>query len=485
MQADVDQKLNGMKILLITPPTKYVTPVVEPKLVMKDVGLYPPLGLMYIAAYIERHTDHNVKILDAVAEGLDYEGIKAYVLDFAPDVVGIQAITQILVDVVRVVNIVKDVDKNTHVCIGGPHAYIYPKETAMLPGVDSVIPGEGELVFTELVNSLEKGKGLEGIGGIVYKENGSLKENDGTKWIQELDSLPLPARHMVPKGKYYCIIETDSPMTTMISTRGCPYNCSFCLGFERGRYRERSVEKVVDELESCVRDGYRDIFFWDSIFTVKKDRVLKICQEIINRNVQVSWSVRARINHVDEEMLEKLREAGCKRIQYGIEAGSDETLKLMRKGTTTEQIQRDIRLTKQFGFTVYGDFMIGFPGESRQNILDTIDFACNLDLDYVNFALTTPYPDTPLYKWGFEKKLYTTDYWRDFAKDPKEGFVPKIWDESVSREELNGLLALAYRRFYLRPGYIWRRLIEVRSYNDFMRKARTGLRMLNKKMLEV
>lgn len=474
-----------MKVLLIVPSAKYVTPVVEPKLVMKEVGLYPPLGLMYIAAYVERHTDHEVRILDAVAEGLEYEGIETVIRDFAPDVVGIQAITQVLVDVSRVVKIVKDVDKGIHVCIGGPHAYIYPKETAMLTGVDSVIPGEGEIAFTELLRTLDEERSLGEVPGLVYKEDGTLSENGTVKWIQELDSLPPPARHLVPTEKYYCIIETDSPMTTMVSTRGCPYNCSFCLGFEKGRYRERSVEKVVDELESCVRDGYRDVFFWDSIFTVKKDRVLKICQKIIDRNIHISWSVRARINHVDDEMLEKLKEAGCKRIQYGIEAGNDKTLKLMRKGTTTEEIQRDIRLTKQFGFTVYGDFMIGFPGESRQDILDSIDFACDLDLDYVNFALTTPYPDTPLYRWGFEKKLYTTDYWRDFAKDPKEGFIPKIWDESISREELNDLLAQAYRRFYMRPRYIWKRLTEVRSYDDFMRKARTGLRMLNKKMLEV
>lgn len=474
-----------MKVLLIEPPNIHMIPTVEPKLVLKEAGIYPPLGLMYIAAYIERHTDHEVRILDAVAEGLDYEGIETAVRNFAPDVVGIQAMTQVLIDVVRVVNVVKGVDKNIHVCIGGPHAYIYPKETALLPGVDSVIPVEGEIAFTELVNSLKKCRSLEGVSGLVYKENGTLKENNGAKWIKELDSLPPPARHMVPKEKYYCIIETDSPMTTMISTRGCPYNCSFCLGFERGRYRERSVEKVVEELESCIRDGYRDIFFWDSIFTVKKDRVIKICQEIINRKMRVSWSMRARINHIDEEMLVKLREAGCKRIQYGIEAGNDKTLKLMRKGITTEQIQRCIRLTKQFGLTVYGDFMIGFPGESRQDILGTIDFACGLELDYVNFAATTPYPDTPLYQWGFEKKLYTTDYWRDFARDPKEGFVPNIWEESLSRDELNVLLFLAYRRFYLRPGYILRRLMEIRSYRDFLRKARTGLRMLNGKMLEV
>ncbi|HHT9117294.1 MAG TPA: B12-binding domain-containing radical SAM protein [Candidatus Hypogeohydataceae bacterium YC38] len=475
-----------MKVLLITPPTKHMIPIVEPKLVMEEVGFYPPLGLMYLASFLEKETQHEVSIIDSVVEGLDYPALEAKIKEFEPDLVGIQSFTQTLVDAVKVAEMVKAIDKDIHVCMGGTHATLYPQETIALPHVDTAIVGEGETSFTHLVESLSKDQDLSQVSGLLFKKNGHVARNEPKPYTKELDRLPFPARHLTPVEKYYSIIEADSPMTTMISTRGCPYNCIFCLGsVERTLYRERTPGNVVDEMEQCVKEGFKDIFFWDSIFTINKRRVMSICQEIQERGLKITWSVRSRIDQTDEEMLQKMRAAGCRRIQYGIESGSNRTLSSLRKGISLKQISEGVARVKSLGFTVYGDFMVGSPGETREDVINTINFAIALDLDYVNFSVVTPYSHTELYDLGFKKGLYNKDYWKEFAKNPKEGFVPEVWEENLSREELNELLTTAYRSFYLRPRYILKRVLEVRSAQDLWRKARTGIKMLQKKTLEL
>lgn len=468
-----------MKVLLIYPPATHMITTNVPELVDEEIGYYPPLGLMYIAAYAERYTDHEIEILDAQVEGLTFTHIESEIRKRQPDVVGIQTMTFTLLDAIRTAETVKEVDRDIHICLGGPHVYIYPNETINIPEVDTLVLGEGEAIFTELIQALANGTDLDGIKGIVFKRNGEMV-NTGLRPLREnLDELPYPARHLTPFRKYYSLVAKRSPITTMMTSRGCPYKCLFCDRPHLGkRFRARSAENVVDEMEQCTEMGIHEFFLYDDTFTVNRQRVFDVAEEILRRGLDTGWDIRARVDTVDREMLEKLKDAGCERIHYGVEAGTPEILRVLRKGIQMDRVREVFKITKDLGITTLAYFMIGSPTETREGILRTIEFAKELDPDYVHFSVTTPFPATELYYLGLEKGVLSHDYWRAFAAHPSEDFVPQLWEENLSREELIALLRRAYKSFYTRPNYVLQSLLKVKTLEEFKRKARAGLGVL-------
>lgn len=465
-----------MKVLLIYPPATHMITTNVPGLVDEEIGHYPPLGLMYVAAYAEKHTDHAIEILDAQVEELTFTDIKNKVREKQPDVVGIQTMTFTLLDTILTAKAVKEVDRDIHVCLGGPHVYIYPNETIKIPEVDTLALGEGEAIFAELIQALAKRADLDGIKGIVFKRNGEVV-NTGLRALWEnLDELPYPARHLTPLRKYYSLVAKRSPITTMMTSRGCPYKCLFCDRPHLGkRFRARSAENVVNEMEECTEMGIYEFFLYDDTFTINRQRVLDVAEEILRRGLVIGWDIRARVNTVDREMLEKLKEAGCERIHYGVEAGTPEILKVLRKGIQLDQVREIFKITKDLGITTLAYFMIGSPTETREQILRTIEFAKELAPDYVHFSVTTPFPATELYHLGLEKGILSYDYWRAFAAHPDEDFIPQLWEENLSREELIALLRQAYKSFYTRPGYVLKSLLKVKTFDELKRKAKAGL----------
>lgn len=467
-----------MRVLLVNPPQLNMVTNNIPSIVDEERGHNPPLGILYVAAHARENTPHEVRVIDAVVEGLDYPALKARIAAERPDVVGITATTFTLIDAVETARLVKEIDKEIAVVMGGPHPYIYPEETINLPGIDYLVIGEGEEIFTALLGNLHNKAALRRTRGLVFMDDGEYVHTGMPSLVDDLDSLPFPARDLTPYKNYYSLIAKTQPVTTMITSRGCPFKCLFCDRPHLGkRFRARSARNVVDEMEDCVALGIEEFLIYDDTFTVNKKRVFDVCREIRERGLRIGWDVRARVDTITPDMLKAMKEAGCDRIHYGVEAGSPEVIETLRKGITVEQVRRTFRQTREAGISILAYFMIGSPGETRAQIDETQTLARELAPDYMHLSITTPFPETDLYRMGLERGVLKGDYWRDFAKAPRKGFVPSVWEEHLTRDELIEILHEGYKEFYLRPGYIWKRLMGLKSFSDLRAKARAGIKV--------
>jgi len=468
-----------MKILLINPPSENELFGNNPSIIEEERGYNPPLGILYIAAYLEKYTNFHVDVLDTQAEEIRYEDLGPIIKEKSPDVVGITAMTFTLIDVIKVVQLVKEINKKIKVVLGGPHVHIFPNETITIPGVDFLVLGEGELTFKELMEHLDDIERLKTLPGIVFKDNGNVI-NTGMRPLNDtLDSLPFPARHLTPIHKYSSLMAKRSPITTMFTSRGCPYRCTFCDRPHLGKnFRARSAINVVDEMEACVKLGIREFLIYDDTFTIDKKRVLRVCDEIMKRKLDIGWDIRARVNTIDKELLKKLKLAHCERIHYGVESGNPEILKVLNKGITLDQVRTAFKQTKEAGISVLGYFMIGCPKETKKEVMETISFAKELRPDFVHITIFTPFPATEIYKMGLKNGIIKSDFWSEFARNPTPGFQPACWEENFTRKELQELIVFAYKSFYTRPVYILKKLTHIRSFGEFKRMARAGLKVV-------
>ncbi|MCX7767055.1 MAG: B12-binding domain-containing radical SAM protein, partial [Candidatus Sumerlaeia bacterium] len=447
-----------------------------PEFVDVETGKYPPLGLLYVAGSVLEQGRHQVEILDCQLEESDYSKIESEIRNCQPELIGIQATTFTLIDVIKLCQLSKEVLPGVPVVIGGPHTFLYPRDTINLPGVDYVVLGEGEQNFPAFLDCLEVGGDLARIKGLVYRQNGRILHTGLPDLIENLDNLPFPPRELLPYEKYYSVLAQRTPITTMMSSRGCPYRCTFCARPHLGKkWRARSPENIVAEMKRCVESGIGEIFFYDDTFNINAERVTKICELIIGEKLDVLWDIRARVDLMTPELLKQLARAGCRRIHYGVEAGTEPMIKVLRKEVDLSRVREVFRYTRRTGITTLGYFMIGNPGETREQILATIKFALELDADYVHFSVTTPFPGTELYHQGLKSGVIQKDYWQEFASNPQVDFVPPVWEEKFTREELIKLLRYAYKKFYLRPKYILSQLLRVKTVGELMRKARAGI----------
>jgi len=462
-----------LKVLLVNPPAKYTILGNNPAIIDEGRGLNPPIGLLYAAAGVR---GHDLSVLDA--QDMDYVELRSRLAAAAPAVVGITTMTFTLVDVAETVRAAREVCPGCRVVLGGIHTHLYPRESLDLPGVDYLLVGEGERSFPLLLDAIALGREPREIPGVAYRKDGEIRFTPPAL-IDDLDSLPFPARELLPVGRYSSVVARRNPVSIMVTSRGCPFQCIFCNRPHLGkRWRARSSENVVAELRECKALGIGEVLFYDDTFNIDRKRVVAICNAILKEKLDIAWDIRARVDLVDEEMLRTLREAGCQRIHFGVEASSDESLRTLRKGYTIEQVKIAFELSRRVGIETLAYFMIGIPGEGRREAERTIEFAARLGADYAHITILTPFPGTELYRMALERGLYREDYWLEFARRPSPDFRPRYWDEQLSGEELEELVREAYRRFYLRPGYALKRLLRTRSVGELSRKLKGGLRVL-------
>lgn len=469
-----------MRILLINPPRLHEIIGNNPSIIEEERGYNPPLGLLYVAAYLKKYSNYDVNVIDAQVEGLDYDGLKHKIVKGKPHVIGITTMTMTLIDVLKTARLVKEINPNITIVLGGPHTSLFPEETIQFSEIDFLVTGEGEEAFCSLVKSIDKGGDVSGIAGIVTMVDGKIINTGKRPYVKDIDKLPFPDRQLVPYKKYTSLLAKGKSVTTIITSRGCPFKCSFCDRPNMGKvFRARSATNVVDELEQCVQLGINEFLFYDDTFTVNKQRVLDICDMIRHRKLVISWDIRARIDTIDEEMLVSLKKAGCYGIHYGIEAGSERILKVLNKQITIEKALEVFKLTKQIGLSTLSYFMIGNPEETIEDIDETFKVMKLLKPDYVHLTILTPFPGTKVYSDGIQKGIMEKDYWKEFAENPEENFIPPHWGENFTKNELNALLIKGYKSFYLRPVYVLKRIIAVRSLSELKKKAYAGLKVLN------
>lgn len=468
-----------MKILLVNPPFQYTLSSCQPKILEEGIEYLPPLGLMYIAGYLRKHTNHQIKILDCQVEEISYPKLEEKIKEFSPDVVGVTAMTFTLIDATKVAETAKKVSPKIKTIFGGPHVNIYPEETMQIGVVDFVVLGEGEEPVKELLEKIEDTKKLYEIKGILFRDGNKVINTGHRALIQNLDIMPFPARDMTPYTKYSSVLAKSPPVTTMFTSRGCPYKCLFCDRPHLGKnFRAHSAKYVVEEMKECKKMGINEIMIYDDTFTVDRKRVADICNMILKDGFKMAWDVRARVNTVDEELLILMRKAGCQRIHYGVEAGTEKILKVLRKGITLDMAEKAFKISKKVGIQTLGYFMIGSPEETLEDIKATAKFIKKISPDYIHLSVTTPFPATDLYLKAIKEGVIKTDVWREFAKKPRQDFTAPNWDKELSREELFKLLKKIYKGFYFRPSYLIRRIIQLKSPKEFKNKFFAALRLL-------
>jgi anaerobic magnesium-protoporphyrin IX monomethyl ester cyclase len=362
----------------------------------RSVFRFPPLGLAYLASVLKTQ-GHLLRIVDCTFMSKKDALLSAK--DFSAEIIGIYCMSGMLDDCLFFARQFRDGAKL--LIAGGPLPTCDPE--IFLSDFDIVVRGEGELTLLEVVRAYESGGGYENIDGIVFREPLSSGKTISTKprqFVENLDTLPFPARDLLPNSSYiaYGKRKNGFSITTIASTRGCPFECEFCSNvIFGGSYRERSAKNVVDEIERVLELGYDRISFTDDVFTLNNQRVIEICDEIRKRNLDFSWECLGRVDSMDEQLAGAMKKAGCFRIFFGIESGSKRILKLMNKHISLDQARSAVLAASKAGIETGAFFIIFYPGDTEGSILETLDFAASLPLDYL--GLTPPYilPGTSLH----------------------------------------------------------------------------------------
>jgi radical SAM superfamily enzyme YgiQ (UPF0313 family) len=464
-------------ICLINPPSVNRIRADYSDIIEKETSLYQPLSLQYLSSACKAK-GCNVLIVDCQAEKLSCaQAIKKIAL-CNPQVIGVTCSTFTLIDTLELLNGLKAQNSNLPIIVGGPHATIFPKEMLSFSCVDVVVQGEGEEVLPEVIGRLVNNESLNGLNGVSYKENDKLILKSENAIITNLDSLALPDRTL-PFNNYFTSMSRTGKVAIMMTSRGCPYQCIYCDRPAMGKkFRSRSAENVISEIEDCLQRGICEIAFFDDTFTIDRGRVVTLCELIIKKHLQFNWSARTRVDAVDLELLRLMKKAGCYRVSYGIESGNADTIAILRKGISLQQVRDAIESTKKAGIEILADFIIGSPGEDRKAILRTVNFAVALNVDYAQFTIMSLYPGTEIYRMALAQGLLQRDIWKEFASAPKIDFNTPIWPGVLTQKELEELLVFAYRRFYGRAGYLWNKLLQIKGLKDMYIKAKAAHKLL-------
>ncbi|HCM82162.1 MAG: hypothetical protein UV63_C0001G0079 [Microgenomates group bacterium GW2011_GWC1_43_11] len=439
-----------MKILLITTPKeKEIAITVLDDYNSKARSNFPPLGLLYLHSYLK--SKHNVSIVDMNAKEMKISDITSIVKKHKPDLVGISCVINRWLAVIDLAKLIKKVNRNIHVVVGGPNPSIYPYETLQCPDIDYVISGFGQVPLMELCDQLEKGQYRNNIENCYTRDICNSQTKGSFRYI-EIDKFPLPDRTAVPIKLFHAPFCPENPFTTMISSVGCPGQCAFCPCKNYKPIIMRKPEYVADEMESIYKLGIRSVMFQDELFTISAQRVQDICKLLLKRKIKLHWTIKSRVNYITKDYLEfgyldLMKKAGCFNISLGIESGTDRILEKMKKYITTKQVIETVRMIKKSGLSCTASFMLGYMDETREEIHRTIDFAVSLGLDNCQFFITMPEPQTELYDELQIIRNTTGNIYSKFTLE-HDGMLLKnnIASERFSREEMIEFMKEAYRR---------------------------------------
>jgi anaerobic magnesium-protoporphyrin IX monomethyl ester cyclase len=420
---------------------------------------FTPLGLGYLAAVLEKN-QCEVDVIDCQASKLSYEDFEREISKRQPDIVGMTSTTLTYKSALRIAEIAKEVLPNCLTVLGGCHVTFWDVEALQeCPYLDVVVRKEGENTIVELVERLEAGKDFHDILGVTCRKGEEIVRNPDRPYIEDLDSLPFPAHHLWPIDRLRKYGKVIFPLMT---SRGCTFWCEFCSAVRMfGRkFRMRSPKSVVDELEYLHNTyGAANFTFYDDSFTVDQSRVEEICRDIHSRNLRIKWDCGTRVDMVTKDLLQKMSEAGCIAVWFGVEAGSQRVIDAMGKGFSLNRTKKAFKLAKEAGLMTIASAVFGFPGETRETAWETINLVEEINPDDVGYYIATPYPGTPMA--DYVKKmgwLRVTDF------DKYDTATPIFELPTLSMQELREIREKAFHKFYLRPTYIIRMFAKGGTY---------------------
>ena len=414
--------------------------------------------LGYIAAGLKGK--YNVFLKDYPAENLHFSDMTKDISDFNPDFVFISTTNASIFEDISVIKHIKEIKNDVHVILKGavffnPDPDIF--EEADFSQIDFLVGGESEFIVPVLIDRFYNGGNYSDIEGICYKDNNKWKVNKVITLNEDLDSLPFPDRSLM-KNELYINPDTNRPLATISVSRGCPSSCIYCLSpvISGRKVRFRSMESVFEEISECFNKyGIKDFFFKADTFTMDKTRVVKLCDLILNSPLKgkINWVANSRVNTIDEEMLIKMKEAGCSLIAFGLESGSDESLKLMKKGTTVQQNEAAVKLVKKHGLKVFGFYLVGFPWETKEHLKMTEKLMFKLNTDFIELSVATPFKGSQLYSMLFNeldggKKVLGKDSFKYMTLGTKY----------LTKKDLDDFRRKVLLKYHLRPSYILKKI---------------------------
>jgi len=427
-------------------------------------AVWAPISLALCAAEVEKE-GMTAGLKDCIIEDIGFEELKSIISDFRPDLVVINTATPSIDSDLSTAGVVKEIDSRIVTAAIGIHVTALPEDCLKdFPDLDFVVRGEPEEIVRELALALRDKRPAEEVAGLSFLRQGKIVHNPEQPFIEPLDNLPFPAWHLVDI-KRYTMPFTGKPFLLVATSRGCPYRCTFCADktFYGTRLRLKSPGRVVDEMEWVGKEfGIRDFLFWSESFTIKKEFAYGVSKELIKRGLKINWVCNSRVDNVDLELLRTMKKAGCWLIGYGIESGNQAVLDSVHKGCRLEDAKKAVRLTQAAGIGAAGHIVLGFPGETKETIEQTIRFAIELDLDFAQFYCAVPFPGSKLCAQVRQKGWINTDDWSRFEQNFSVLDTPQLKAEEVMR-----LRRLAFRRYYLRPRAVYKTLKRIRNLRQF------------------
>ncbi len=447
-------------ILLISPPLSNYSERRKVPFKMPHLQIIPPLGLLYNASSLI-DAGFKVKVIDMDVEKLGLDAIEPIIQKFQPPIIGISCTSPLYPIIQQITRIIKGVNSNIFTLLGGPHPTILPESVLNETSIDFLIRGEGELTVVEMMEAnLHSTEKLSNIRGLSFKKDERQIHNPDRPLIKNLNTIPFPDRSMLPYRKYFAASAKENPCTSLITSRGCPYKCIFCSNiFNYPRFR--SPQNIVDEIELILdRLQLKDIEFLDSTFNLKKQLVLEVCKEIRKRRLDFSWRCICRVDLIDREILQHLKAAGCYLVTYGVESGSDRVLKILQKGFTVSKVKQAFKMTKEIGLETHGLFMVGVPGETQQEIKQTLTLSKKLGPDYAQFFITTPIPGSKLFdlalKNGWLNEIKNLNYYELLGVQKPVMKIPNL-----TQKEILQFHKRAIQQFFFRFRYILKFLAKI------------------------
>ncbi len=459
-----------MKVLLVQPPFS--------KKEIASLVKYAPMGLLALAAYI-RQEGYETEIYDTNTEKFyDLAKTVEEIIKREPQVLGLTAMTANIENALEIARLVKIQRPKIKIVLGGIHATVMPKEVLEKEYIDFIVVGEGEFTLKELLDNLNRPENFCRIKGLGYKQDKSPFVNERRELIKDLNALPIPAYDLLDIRQYRSPYGVSAPFISIIRSRGCPFRCIFC-GVQNmfGRaYRCQSPRRTMVEVDYLVdRFKIKEIGFKDSEFTLNTKNVTEFCDLLAERKYDLVWSCNARVDCSDPLLYQKMKRAGCHTIAFGAESGDQEILNILKKDIQIEQIRKAVQAAQSAGIRVSLNFIIGSPHETKETIEKTIRFSKALHPDYVLFSFATPFPGTKLREMAIKNNWLLNP---DTSAVAYEELIMNATDLSVS--ELKQYMNKAYRSFYLRPAYFFKRLSHL--HKGELITSVNGLRALIKKV---